>query len=1381
MRQVNTRFFFILLGTVIFLTAGLFGVHRLQAGNIANALLWQASQAENNGKAALAARYLGQYLEFVPDDINERVHLATILSDEKVAISPATRRRAEYVINQVLAWDPQQHALRLALCRLALRSQRLDVIEEQLKVLNAKLPESGAVALLEGQYKELLLETHAATLKSEEREKRLREIRSDYEQAIRREPGNAQAYLRLVVLLRRQDFGSNEAKNGAEIDRLVSAALKTLPEDAVVLSLAAQRAQEKGDTEAARKYLDAGLKKNAYEPRLFLALARLDGQTGNRADAIARLKKGLDVVGKDQQFDLNWMLANLLLDDEQIDPARKVIAQVREVNPLSAEYLEARCMMYQGRWYDAARTFEKLRPTFRSVAELAVQVDLFLGSCYRHVNEPLLQLRAFQRAAKGDPGSLMARHGELTALAAMGRRDEAIELFRGLIESNGNSAEVNQWRLEYAKMLLEGSVGIEPQLATKLHAIVEEAEKDSAQAVECALLRAALLYAQKKAEEAQVELHRIIKAQPRRFEPWLTLAALAMEAQQPEKADTILEQAGAIVEDSVDFRVARLRFLMRYRKDQIEPLEALIKDLDRFPAKEQGGLLEAVAGAHYRAGRPTQAVRLLQQVAALPPHREDVRIRMLLLSLALAQDDDAAAQRVLEQVKKIEGEPASEWSYGEALRLMVQARQSPPNRKQLLDQARGLLNVTATRRSEWPALFVARGELDELEGKLEPAIASYRHAIDLGSRDPYAVYQLMQLYTQTHRFDDVELLTRKMEQAGVGRDIGPAVVLDMLNKGRDVPMALNLVPKLFSKESKNYRDWVIKGQMLSIGARSSAEAETALRTAVALAPQRPEVWVALVRYLGSVGQFAQALEEIGRAGGKLGDDVRLLTQASCYEVIGAFNEADMMYRTLLTQQPKSARLHRQAADFMVRAGKPRDAEALYRLVLDGKLGPAEDEVPLARRGLALALARGANPQRVAEALQLVGLALDAAGNLDPASVAANAETRLLQARVLSALPSHALRGQAIKLFEAFHQKQALAIDDQIQLAQLLHMDRPASQAWKRSREILAAVTASQPHHARYLGLYANLLLVHQEVPEAETLIARLEQLEGDRKLPPGTLGSIELKARALELRGKEAEAIALLAAYADQKDAPRVRLLLLASLHGRLGNYQEAVDLCYQVKQANYREAAYAAAVNLLRLAKPPADAATALERWREQLARIEASLKESIQLDDGNVMLRLQLADLLELQERYEPCEAVYREVLKKEADNVVALNNLAWTLAHREGKGKEALTMIARAIERYAPRPELLDTRAMVYLSLNMPKEAVRDLELAVRDAPTPTRYFHLTRAHHLAKNAPLALAALQRANDLGLSVPQLHPTDQQAYERVVPELRGAGGSKE
>jgi tetratricopeptide (TPR) repeat protein len=1375
MRQVNTRFFFLLLiGTIVF-AASLFGVHRLQAGSIASALLWHADQAEKNGKATLAARYLGQYLEFVPDDLNERVHLANVLSG--AAVTPSARRRAEFAINQVLARDPDQHELRQALCRLAIAGRRIEAAEEQLAYLRTKLPESGAIAFLDGQFKELLLEVRAVGAK--EQAELLTEARQAYSRAIAAEPKRVEAYVRLIAVLVRQDFGKQKSTNDEEIDRLVKAALENAPNDPTVLSLAADQAFDNGETAAALKYLDQARALKPSEPSIYLIHSRILNQQGERAKAIEQLRKGLEVVGKEHHFDLSWTLANLLLDDEQIDAARKIMVAMRGINQLSADYLDARCMMYQNRWADAARTLERLRPAFRSVTELALQVDLFLGACYQRTDDPTRALSRFRSALQLDPNSAPAQHGEATALAALGRRDEATDRFKNLLgAANAHPNDLKRWRLEYAQFVFASGAGADPQLAAKMRSALDEIEKEPGQAVECAILRSALSFAEKKYDQAQAELQQIIKTEPKRYEPWIALAEMAMEIKQGEQAEKVVEQAIANVEDTADFRLARIQFWSRYRAERTDKLDALEQDLARFPVKQQARVLETLADAHYRAGRLPQAVRLLRQLAALPPHLEDVRVRMLLFGLALAQDDEAEMQRVLGEVKKIEGEPATEWCYGEAQHLVWRARQRSTerkDRKDLFERARGLLTTAATRRPDWPSLFLARAEIDELDSRPEQAIANYRQALDLGSRDAHAVYQLLHLLSAAQRFEEAEQLIRKMDQAGgMGRVVGQSFVTKMVLEGQDQSSMMRLVPKVFSENSKNYREHMLHGQALAAGGRTSTEAENAFRRAVALEPRQPETWIALVRYLGTTGQFLRAVKEIENAGKQLEEDVKLPALAACYEVLGALDEAEAVHKKSVAQQPNSPRRLRAAAGFLLRFGKAREAEPLFRAVLDPKLDADEEERAGARRGLALALAQGGNPQRSVEALELVGLGLDAEGKLRPESLGATTDARLTQARVLAALGSNALRSQAIPLLEALHEKHALPVEDQFQLAHLLHRDNRGPAAWKKTRELLTSITTAQPYNARYIALAANLLLVHKEVADAEPLIGRLEQLERDRKVPAGMLGSVELRARSLEMRGKETQAISLLQNYAQQKDALPGRSLLLAGLHGRLGNFQEAVDLCEKVRDAGYAEDAYGTAIGLLRAGKPTASQKPKLQRWQEQVVRVEKSLRESVGKNEGNVMLRLQLQDLLELQGRYDEAQTACRDILQRDPDNLVALNNLAWMLAQQPGTGEEPLRLISRAIERYGARPELLDTRAAVYLSVGKYKEAIADVEHAIREAPTPARWFHLTRAHHRAKNAPQAIAALQRANDLGLNVQMLHPSDQQAYHELVPQLQ-------
>ena len=187
------------------------------------------------------------------------------------------------------------------------------------------------------------------------------------------------------------------------------------------------------------------------------------------------------------------------------------------------------------------------------------------------------------------------------------------------------------------------------------------------------------------------------------------------------------------------------------------------------------------------------------------------------------------------------------------------------------------------------------------------------------------------------------------------------------------------------------------------------------------------------------------------------------------------------------------------------------------------------------------------------------------------------------------------------------------------------------------------------------------------------------------------------------------------------------------------------------------------ASLALLREAQPTA----------EQCACVERLLKDGLARDPKSVTLQIQLADLHDLRGQFREAEDLYRKVLRQEPDNVMALNNLAWLLAQRAGKGGEALPLINRAIDQLGPRAELLDTRAVVYLALGRSAAAVADLERATGDGPTPARYFHLARALQMAKKSKEARKALAKAKQAGLEVKRLHPVERVAYDQITREL--------
>ena len=121
-----------------------------------------------------------------------------------------------------------------------------------------------------------------------------------------------------------------------------------------------------------------------------------------------------------------------------------------------------------------------------------------------------------------------------------------------------------------------------------------------------------------------------------------------------------------------------------------------------------------------------------------------------------------------------------------------------------------------------------------------------------------------------------------------------------------------------------------------------------------------------------------------------------------------------------------------------------------------------------------------------------------------------------------------------------------------------------------------------------------------------------------------------------------------------------------------------------------------------------------------------------------------------------------------------VIGAPYLAWLLALRKGQGAEALERIQAALESGGSAADLLTTRGVVYLTLGQPEQAVKDLELAAADEPTPGRYLHLARAHLAANNRVAAGNAWQKAKATGLTPANLDPLERPAYQEVLTALK-------
>jgi tetratricopeptide (TPR) repeat protein len=1169
--------------------------------------------------------------------------------------------------------------------------------------------------------------------------------------------------------------------------------------------------------EKARRYLERADQLYPKDARILPQLSNLERAAGQTNKALDALRNALNKATGRARNGLLRELAKLLIAENILEEAKDVIQQLKKNGEPSQniKFLLGTLAIQQGKWHDATRELEEARPLLVDTPGLAMQTDFYLAMCYEQLNNIDQSLAIYQRARKFDPLKPEPRIGLVNCLASLGRWEEAIEECQSLKELPLARNNVGI-QFQRAKVLLLRSLATPslPNRWSDVTAALNALKADIPHSVEVDILLAEVAAAQgkEKTDDAVEILEAAKKYAPQNVEPWIALAGLAGRASGSASALAILEEAKAKFKDLPELRLAKLRYLPQKKEEALAFLRPLSEGLGEYNPSMQARLLAGLAEAYEKAGDQSEAENLWKELTKLDPNQ--IRARVALFELYLRMGNQAGMEKALADINDektgVEGADGPFGLYGKAVVLIYRAGKGE---KDQLADARRYLQSAAVKSPRWSRIPEALAAVAEMEGNGDEAVKYWREAYDLGSRHLPVIQGLVAKLMDTRQYAEADALLRKLEDAAPISGYLQKIAAEASLFSQNTARAVDLTDKAVGKDSKDYKDYIWKGQMFMLGALAKdspkkvellGKAEKSLVTATELAGDLPDSWLALVQFHVANKDSDKTWKDKAQAviksmQAKVPAAKLPFALARSYEAIHDNVLADKAYQAALSAQPNNLGLLQSMVLFQLNGGQAQKAEPNLRRLLDpnthwvsvdgSETNASEDLRSWARRTLARTLGFQNNPVKQSQALSFI--------NENLARKPSSLEDQIIKASLLAMTADG--RQEAARILEKAYKVRPPTAEQMFILANLYETGWDWPKARNYMQELLST-HANHPEYSKYLATYIGKLLFYDDANGVEEWLPILQKLkphafytldclvryhaklknggaivsnikkylESKDSEPADAADRLALAARSLtelarvdpDVMKKILPECEKLLKSAAEKTGNTASKLAVANFLAHSQRLDESLDLCEQALKELPARQVVPIAVAAVTMSTEPVP---------KQIQRVEAWVKAGQRQQPENVEWDNLLATLRERDENYAQAEVLYRKVLQKEPQNLVANNNLAFLLG-LQGKGAEANAFMSKALDVVVGlNGEVLDTRSVILRIQGKLKEAEKDIREALRQQKTPIRLFHLAQIYQSADDSKKALQFIGEAVQMGLRSEMLHPLERESYRAL------------
>lgn len=1394
MPTLNQKLLLRVLLVVVVLGAGLAVLHHVQAGHAPDALLWQANAAAEKGKTDKAIFYMRQYLEFRPDDHDTAIRLADLMLER--AYSPKDLTNVHFIYERVLREEPQRSDVGRKLVTLCLRMGRhADALTHAERLLK-EAPNDGALL--------------AQVAECQLAQNRPLEAKLSFERAIAVAPDNIRSYELLSRLLVRQLNRPKDA--GPILDRMVQSnssdptaflvraeylkgqnrldeCLRDLdrvfvldPENGEALVMSAEVLQARGEVRRAKQALRDAITLYPRYAAGYRALSWLELLSGNQADARTTLERGIAILPDAPE--LLTPLADLWLDQGEFDRVEDAIRTLesRKDSAVRVSYLRGRVLMKQGKWNEALAVLDTLRTEATGLPGLAAQLNLLIAGCQERRADREHQIEALKRALAADPNHLGARVALANAHLSAGRFEDALKEYQTAAKSPfaGLGVQVTSVRLRLAWARMTDAPAKEwKEIGDSLARFREQYRL----AIEPVVLTAEWLAARGEFSQAIKLLRDEVAARPGDPRLWIVLAEFAGRGQGTLAGADAVAAGQLAAGESIELRLARARLFAddvqpgrERRIARLEELSTMASDVDR--ARLLCALAEIYAGLHDEAGLK----RMLTETAARNTNDQSSRRQLFVLALETA--DVAAQARWRDEVRRVEGPDGKSTALLEAIHAARSASAGDRRHTEWQDLARSVLAATPDHADAH--LLMALNA--EKRGDAPGAAAHYETAADLDVTSIANQEARLGFYLRNGQEETAQrVLARLQADPRVTPSKFRVIVEGAISQGG--PDALsNCLSWLAGQIKREPRSAIWAGRILENRGKVT-DALAVYRQIAETQPAFADGWSARLLASARLGDAEVAATMAGAA--------KALDRKAFFGVCAECGSAVRAKVPSWSPPVTTADDRRAYAEACISAcearGRLEDAMPVLMSIAEDKDARPEDAA-WARRTIAVLTAALGTPDQKRDA---IGTLRDAVER--PMSVA-ESRSRLaalgVALRSVSGDDRRLVVREMIGLTSGIVRDPTATSNDWFQLAQLHRMagDRPAA------RKCLQELSKREPNNLFYLAVNVDDLLSEGKLEEARPLAMRLVDGTADVRVAAALARFHTLAndtSAALEVIDKFVRAAdaGTTDGMARQRQAAELldQLTRMSSSKGLSGSKRllDGATERYRASLRGFPEAVTQMAA-LLAFHGEVQQAFEELERQKVRLSpaalatagvavlrsghasprqfqTVKTWIDEALVAMPEAMALKLNLGELHALRQDFATAEQVYRDVLKTDPKNLVALNNLAWILAPRPESADQALKYADRAIELYGATGEMLDTRARILISAGKYERAVADLNDAIGQGGTPLRFFHLALAQLRMQRPDDAVRTFREARARGLDPKSIHPNDLPTYKAL------------